>query len=286
MPVVPSPSPFALQPSPTFPPPSVLQSPFALQAALVPLLVSGVFAVVGFAAVAFGARDLATAFRLWRTDPTRVADLPTRSGTLEVQGRTRVVDGFGTVEAPFTGTDCLAHEWTVTEEQHTQHGTNWVEVASGRAGAPFRLEDDSGSVLVDPRRADLRLTRDDRIAVPGGERPPDRVRSFVEASEDVDSEERTWSLGGFELHVGDDRRYDEARLDPDVPVYVYGEPVYDPGVSEVGGQVNYRFDDALVSDATADAAVRRVARDGAMPVLFGLLMLAVGLAILLFVGFP
>lgn len=260
--------------------------PTALQAGFVALAIGAVFAVIGLAAVAFGGRDLATAYRLWRTDPTRVADLPNRSGTMEVQGRARVLDGSGTVEAPFTGTACLACEWTVTEEQHTQHGTNWVEVAAGRGGAPFLLEDDSGSVLVDPRRADLRLTRDDRIAVPGGERPPDRVRSFVEASQDVDSEERTWSLGGFELNVGDDRRYDESRLDPGGPVYVYGEPVYDPGVSEVGGQVNYRFEDALVSDTTPDAAVRRVARDGAMPALFGLLMLVVGLAVVLFVGVP
>lgn len=254
----------------------------ALQFSVVPLAVGALFAVVGVAAVAFGGRDLLTAYRLWRTDPTRVADVPNRSGALEVRGRAREVEGA--VAAPFTGTACLACEWVVEEERHTQHGTNWVEVDSGSGGVPFLVEDDSGSVLVDPARADLRLTPEPRIHVDGGERPPDRIAAFIESSDDVDSEDRTWSLGGFELKVGDDRRYVEKRLDPGEDAYVYGEPTYEPGVSEVAGQVNYRFERALVSDTTEHDAARRVAWDGAKPALFGLLMLAFAALFVVFFG--
>lgn len=143
-----------------------------------------------------------------------------------------------TVASPFTGTDCLAVAYAVEERRTTDDGTSWVRIDSGRAAVPFLLEDESGSVLVEPTRVRFALDAGERIRVDGGERPPDRVREFVERTDDVDSEERTWNVGPLELAVGDDRRYVERRLDPGEPVTVFGEVRDEPGISTRSGQVN------------------------------------------------
>jgi hypothetical protein len=142
------------------------------------------------------------------------------------------------IMSPFTGTDCLALEYEVQERRTTNNGTAWVEIDSGRAAVPFLLDDETASVLVDPSRVRLGLDRSERIEVDGGERPPDRIREFIERNADVDSEEQTWDLKIIELNVGTDRRYIERRLDPGETVTVFGEVRDEPGVSTRAGQVN------------------------------------------------
>jgi hypothetical protein len=158
------------------------------------------------------------------------------SGQINISGTATQYED--TLLSSFTGTECLALEYEVEERRTTQHGTSWVEIDSGRAAVPFLLKDETGSVLVEPTRVRLGLDRSETIDVNGGERPPDRIREFIERNADVDSEERTWDLTIIELNVGDDRRYIERRLDPGESVTVFGEARNEPGVSTRAGQVN------------------------------------------------
>ena len=74
-------------------------------------------------------------------------------------GVARRADGAPT--APFTGRDCLAYGWHV-EAVAVERGPDGARfrrdvVDRGREVAPFLVDDGTGTVLVDPPGADLRL---------------------------------------------------------------------------------------------------------------------------------
>jgi hypothetical protein len=249
-------------------------SPLVLQT--VGLVVSGASGLLGVVLVGYAARELLVAYRLSRTDPTPVADLPNVDGPVEIVGRARVHDE--TVESPFSGTPCLACEWSVEEERTDDDGRHWITVASGSEAVPFRVEDDTANVLVYPAGVDLRLERESPVRVPGGQRPPDRIQRFIDEDEDVGPEDTTFDLGPLSIATGDDRRYYESRLDPDEQVYVYGTPVYSPGVSREVGQVNATVEPGegrfVVSDSDEAGATRRIVGGALIPLVVGVVFLA------------
>lgn len=194
-------------------------------------------ALVGALAVAVVYRDGRELWGFLRGREIDVADLMTgTTGPVVLTGRARKAERA--LEAPFTGEACLAVQYAVEERRQTRNGSTWEEIHGGAGAVPFVLEDDTGSVLVEPDRFRLGLDRAEAIRVDGGEHPPGRIREFVERSEAVDSEERTLDLKVFELNVGDDRRYVEHRLEPDETVTVFGEATPRTGRSVGIGQVN------------------------------------------------
>jgi hypothetical protein len=64
--------------------------------------------------------------------------------------------------APFFGGAAVAWEWTV--EAKNRHGTDyegrraWTRARTGQGGVPFRLDDGSGPVVVDPAEARLDIS--------------------------------------------------------------------------------------------------------------------------------
>jgi hypothetical protein len=257
----------------------------ALPSDPVALALLGVFALVALLLVAHGARTLVTAYRLYVTAPTPVAEVANVSRPVEVTGEARPHDG--TVTAPFTGTASLVVEWAVLEERPDDDGSDWETVASDRTTVPFRVDDGEASVLVDPADADLHLSRERRIHVDSGDVPPEPIRAFLDGREDVDGGagpgpggmSLTVDVGPLEFSLGSDRRYVESRLDPGEPVFVYGTPTYAPGESRLAGEVNARFEGAgdrfLIADASEDAAFRRVAVGATVPLAIGLFVLLV-----------
>ncbi len=250
------------------------------------LLFVALFALAGLAIVAFSFREFWLALRLHRTDPTPVADVPNRSGMVEVQGVARVADE--TVTTPFTGTASLACEWTVEEEHHDDDGSHWEEIASGVQKVPFRVDDGTGSVLVYPAGVDFRLGEAADIRVDGGDAPPERIQQFidVDAHDRVDDENTAFELGGLRIATGSDRRYRERRLDPDEQVYVYGQVRYDTSVSERAGEVNAVIEPGklfVVADTDDRGVTRRVLCDALVPLFVGLVFL-VGAALFGFVA--
>lgn len=198
-------------------------------------VIVGAFVVVCLAVLALGLLELRLAWRILRQDPDSVLDAPD-GGPIELVGVAEPDDR--TLRSPFTGTECLAYAFEVEQEQHTNNGRTWKRIASGEQTVPFRLRDDTGSVLVEPPGADLRLGRERRITVAGGERPPERIARFVEGDDRVSDQNRSIDLGPFELKTGKDRRFVEKRLDVGEQVHVLGTARFDTAAARKSGQVN------------------------------------------------
>lgn len=230
----------------------------ALQtAALETLAVPLALLVVGAGLLAFGYRLLRPELRRHRSDPLTVREAETADGLVELRGTAAPHEH--TLEAPFTGTDCLAYRYEVEEYQSAGKHSHWETLASGGQFTPFRLEDDTGSLLVEPEGDDFHFDDEWHSEVGPDETVKGRAREFL-ASVDVEpGEAEEFTLGPLEVGTGDRRRYSEERLDVDESVSVYGPVEYDPaaggdwGSDQIGAVVRRRESDEQLVVADTDA---------------------------------
>lgn len=229
---------------------------------LVPVLVVG---GIGLFLLGAGLREAYLAVRLWRVRPIPIAELDRAVGTVTVAGTAERIDG--TVRAPLTGTDCLGYAWRVLGVRTTRGFDGRIErsfhqLGTDRDAVRFRLGDYSGSVVVDPAGATLRLT-EEQVVDPVDD-PVDRGRI---------------SAGGFD-HDGP-RQYYEARIDEGETVVVQGtvRPAEDPrlDVEELGVQLSGRG--TYVADTDRPRALRRSAGAAAASTALGLAALAVAVVL-------
>jgi hypothetical protein len=126
---------------------------------------------LGFGLLWFGG-----GFKRWRR-LRLFQDTPTSKVRSMAMGRVEVhgnAEGKAALEAPFTGASCVWFRWTVEEEVRRNRRTSWKSVATGGSDAwPFYLEDETGSVLVDPRGAEVEIPIDYRS------RRPERAQSIA-----------------------------------------------------------------------------------------------------------
>lgn len=237
---------------------TVLQTT-SLESLAVPL----VLVAVGVALLALGYRLLQPELRRLRSDPLSVRDAANASGLVELRG-TAAPDEHA-LEAPFTGTECLAYRYEVEQYESAGKHSHWETLAEGGQYAQFRLEDDTGSILVAPDGDDFEFEDRWREEVGADETVRGRAREFLASLEGVGpGEAEEFSLGPIEVGTGDRRRYTEERLDVGESVSVYGPVERDPaaggewGSDEVDAAIRRRDGDEslAVADATAVPTVR------------------------------
>jgi hypothetical protein len=79
-------------------------------------------------------------------------------GLAELKGAARQKDPL---VAPLTGAVCVYYRYTIEElRSRSKDRSEWVLVDSGESAQPFYLEDDTGTILVDPVGADTMLRKD------------------------------------------------------------------------------------------------------------------------------
>lgn len=130
-----------------------------------------------------------------RSDPVDVRQLAAESGKVELTGTAQTHEAADRV--PVTDTETLLCEWVISQSG----GSESNEKGSATYKNPFVLENDTGSVLVDP-----------------DETPPTPIVEFLESTRWLSADSPTC------------RWYRESRLDPGDHVHVYG-PVREVGHS-------------------------------------------------------
>lgn len=254
------------------------------------LVVGVAFAAAGAYLAYQGIREIRLGTDLLRAAPTSVRSLTEgMPGQVALQGTARALEDADaeTVEAPFSGRPSVVagHEVLALESRYNAstrtYSQSWRTVDEGWSSVPFLLDDGTGRVRVEPAAATFSVAPDEETRVAGGRTPPDHILSFVERTEGVDDGGRGgrgFGLGPFDLDLfgGGDRRYVERRIEPGDEVAVYGTPTAARGgVGEVNAVVR-GGDPFVVADTTSRWAGWRHLKGGALPLLFGLVFLALG----------
>ncbi|ELY89461.1 GIDE domain-containing protein [Natrialba taiwanensis] len=220
--------------------------------------------LVGVIALAYTGLQLRPAYHVYRGDTTDVIAVERAEEPVEIEGTASELDG--TVTAPLSETPCLAYEFEVEELQSSGKNSSWNTVDEGAAAVPFRLEDRTASVRVDPAGADLALSTAVTADVDGGDPEPEPIRRFLETESDLESENTSLDLGVVELATGNDRKYHERRLEPGDDAYVFGRSRYDVEARETMRDISAVIEDRpespafVVSDSSQDGAARLLAK--------------------------
>lgn len=237
--------------------------------------------LAGFAIAYAGYRELEPEIRRHREDPVPVREAATADGPIELRGV--VQPEAGVMEAPFTGTDCVAYEFEVEEYVSSGKSSHWDTLASGHQHVPFRLVDDTGSILVEPDGGDLTLTSGWETEIGAEETAGGRIREFLRALDVEPGEGSEFSVGPISVGTGDRRRYSEQRLDVGESVSVFGRPECDPdaggdwGSDEVDAALRAGGSEPFViADSPTIPTVRRATLSGAGVVAFGCFMVLAG----------
>lgn len=165
--------------------------------------------------------------QLFRGTPTStVRSLPV--GTVEVKGVARPVDE--PLTAPLTGRDACAYELTVERKSSSRKGSSRFTELELRKHVPFRVDDGTGEVRVDPRGAELALGGGEEVEVPAEQPPPAAIAEWAEegAFEEGEAFREGGEPDGEEVREeltspGGRRRWiTEHVLEPGETAYVWG----------------------------------------------------------------
>lgn len=151
-----------------------------------------------------------------------VKDTPTSKirsmamGTVEIKGE--VAQLKDSLVTPFTGKDCIYYKYTVEEYRpDTDRNDDWELIDSGESRKPFGIEDGTGAAVVEPHKANIDIPVDETIKVEGSEKPPEKIKQFIQESKNIKEGSNEWiSL------IDNDRRYKEWYITPGEEVYVFG----------------------------------------------------------------
>ncbi|MFD1566267.1 hypothetical protein [Halolamina litorea] len=252
-----------------------------------PPLWPAAFLLAGAAVWLLAAPAPLTGLRLLRTPDRSVSDLlgdrPDRACFV---GTVAEAEGGRTVEAPFTGRSAVALAYQVLEERAARgwwlfgstlwRPTSFEPIDGGAVAGQFLLDDGTGTVRVDPSGATFRLEPDTTIQVEGGDTPPERVRRYIDANDDVDDEDLSVSLGPIDWGVGDDRRYVERRLEPGDEVLVCGAARDARGAVGAVPAVIDGGSPFLLGDSSRRTVARRLLIGDLFGVALSILLIAVG----------
>lgn len=132
-------------------------------------------------------------------------------GLVEVYGE---VVPIKVLKSPFMGKDCVYFRYDIEEQHSDSKGhTYWVALKKGEASVPFRLKDETDSVIVDCTGANVDIKSDTRFESGIGHEPPPQVLSFLKANRIAHD-----SFLGINKHM----RYTEYFIEPGEKMYIMG----------------------------------------------------------------
>ena len=224
-----------------------------------------VLIAIGLAIGWLGSRPLHAVPRLLATEIRNPRTLRATGEYAACKGTANAVGE--TIEAPFTGTDCLVLQYEVTERQPFGIALPWIDapLEEGIGTTEFDLVCNRGTIRVDPTpsRFTLEVPRDVvTFGTDGG--PPDRIRQFLEARNVTAEPEWLRSLPGFGR-----RRFVERRVDPGEEYVVLGRIERRDGTVALGG-------DIVIGNGDLSDVVTARLRSTVVPILVSLSFLIAG----------
>lgn len=155
-------------------------------------------------------------------------------GLVEIYGE--VVPAYKEIlKSPFSNKDCVYYSYTIEEYQSSGKSSHWVTVENGHDEQPFYLKDDTGSVLIDSKGANVNVSRDFEFKTGFGRKTPDAVLNFLNAN---GMSHKT--LFGFSKTM----RYREHFIAPKDKLYIMGTAADNPFVED--GTAKNNVEDIII----------------------------------------
>ncbi|VVB75568.1 E3 Ubiquitin ligase [Candidatus Tiddalikarchaeum anstoanum] len=186
--------------------------------------------IVGLVAFYNGLKNFRLKLLIENTPTSKIRSIA--MGSVEVYGKIIPLP-LKILKAPFSGRDCVWCKWTVEEWRKSKHGGYWNKFKDGLISDYFYINDNSGTVLVDPKNANVDTPCDFTEEVGSNRTLLGTIRS-LKVSTDIFGIPRT-------LRVA------EQALSENEFVYVLGTAIDNPFVAE-GTAVKHEAD-VLISKA-------------------------------------
>lgn len=188
------------------------------------------YAIVGFFAGLFwfykGFATLKRKRLIENTPTSKVRSIA--MGLVEVYGKV-VLYNDKSFAGPFSKKKCVYYKYTIEEYRSSGKSSRWVMIKKEDNAAPFYLQDDTGSVFVDARDAEVDIPSDFEWKSGMGNDPPANVMEFLN-SKGIKHD----SLFGFNKTM----RFKEYIIEPDNMLYIMGTAKDNPYIEEGSAQTN------------------------------------------------
>lgn len=252
------------------------ESPLVIQTLLSrPYLTAISTALVVFGAVRLskGYEDLRKKRELDQTPVDNIGSLS--KGISSVHGRAQPLSAE--IKATFSEKDCVATQWEIQEYRQENTKRYWKTRATGREFPNFCLKDESGTVAIDPKGAELKLDENDVYQYQPGEKVPEPIRATLE-TEGI--REKELESSGNSPVLGE-RRFIERRIEPGNELFIYGEAVPNSESDVAASSVEYTISDPgsrtpvyLITDNTRDEVIGSLEDSQRNVILGGALLVA------------
>lgn len=165
---------------------------------------------------------------IWLRHKKLIEALPTSKirsiamGLVEIFGEAIPSKG-NTLNSPFSNKQCVYYKYTIEEYRKSGKSSKWVTVKSGEDKRHFFVKDDTGTVLIDPKGADISIPIDFEFNSSFGKDPNDNIKEFLKKN--------NMNFEGF-FGMNKTMRYREYFIAPKDRLYVIGTASDNPYVEE------------------------------------------------------
>lgn len=128
-----------------------------------------------------------------------------------------------TIKSPILGKDCVYYQYKIEELRKSKDSSYWAVIDQMTDDVRFFLKDDTGSVMVEPARANINIPADFQNKYTSFNSIPDNIKSFL-ASENIKC--KTW-LGSSKT-----LRFTEFVIEPGDKLYILGYAGNNPFVKD------------------------------------------------------
>lgn len=148
-------------------------------------------------------------------------------GLVEVYGE--VVPSVGmALKAPLTESGCVYYKYRVEEHRGSGKNSRWVTLMADEKLSPFFLRDETGTVLVDLKGANVDIPSDFSASSSVGSDPPANVMKFLNAN----------NIRHDSFWMNKQMRFTEWHIAPGDKLYVLGTAGDNPFIDEASSKQN------------------------------------------------
>lgn len=190
------------------------------------LIISIIFLIVGVFLFFGGFKWLKYRRIIENTPTSKIRSIA--MGIVEIFGEALPMEG-NILKSPFSNTECVYYKYTVEEYKKRGKSSEWVVIKEGNEMPYFFIKDETGSVIIDPKGAEIEIPVDFEFSSSLGKDPPEQIINFLKAN--------SLNFEGF-LGINKKMRYREHLIEPKDKLYVMGTAGDNPFVDEGSSQKN------------------------------------------------